>query len=201
MSRKSEQIKKVAIVYIITIIFMILIAIARNYTKFKDPFGGSVFKSKFLGNLTGESGVYSAWPISHFLLYAIIGYISPDLWWLWIAIGIAWELLEYGVGELISRASANDGGLDKVNKTYLKLFIHPNNSQYSGKWVKGCKSDILFNILGLMLGIIIAKITTRLSENYNSAKITYYTSRKKHTGLIDHFKLIHNDEKNDNKGG
>ena len=37
------------------------------------------------------------WGVTHFMLYAVIGFFCPDLFWQTLAMGIGWELYEYEV--------------------------------------------------------------------------------------------------------
>lgn len=145
----NEQVKKATIVYIITIMLTSCIGIIRYLSNF-DIMGWSWFNCKELGNKFGECGEFSAWPFSHFILYLILGYLAPKYWFLLFIIGICWEIIEFSLGKVLNNL------YNKTNKVGNINNIHKN--QYENIWITGMKSDILFNSLGLFMGVIIAKM-------------------------------------------
>lgn len=170
MTSKTKQLKKGALSYAIALFLCSIVAIFRYITSI-DIMSLTVFRSKILGDMTGENGVYSLWPISHFILYLFLGYLAPSWWWLWICIGIGWELFEYGCGQLV-KSLQSKAGTSKLGKRAEKMFM----PQYGDEWVSGTRSDIIFNITGLFIGIMLSKLSSGdCSEEYDtSPKITYY---------------------------
>ena len=152
MVTKNKQIKRAGITYAISFCLVIIISIIRHFTN-KDIMSPTVFKSEWMGSLTGESGVYSLWPISHFVLYVIIGFLAPSWWWLWILIGVLWELFE-SYGLLLTKPAVElVFGKFNTGKKTTRL----SGEQYEDQWVCGKGSDILFNMLGLGVGILLSK--------------------------------------------
>ena len=100
-------------------------------------------------------------------MYLMLGYIAPNYWWLWLLTGISWELLEAIIGRIIqniyNKGLNNDSVVLKDN----------NNLQYTSKWMCGMKSDILFNSMGLLIGLTIAKIANNTTIPQKSYTITY----------------------------
>ncbi len=131
-----------------SVVGIVIVGLIRNKTGF-DPFGKTVIKSKFLGNLFGESENYSGWPISHFVLYLFLGALAPKLWFLWFILGIIWEILEALTGKILKSDSTSKSPVEKIYK------------QYGAEWVAGKSSDVLFNSAGLFVGFLISKIVNR----------------------------------------
>jgi hypothetical protein len=84
----------------------------------------------------------SIWPISHFLLYTILGFVAPDCTGLLFTGGILWEIVEHWVSGFFP-------GLKNLN---LK-------GQYSTRWWGANLWDIPANGLGLLAGVGLKKIT------------------------------------------
>lgn len=130
------------IYFLLAIVSIILISIYLSATPDEriihsqnDPLSKTVF------SMCGEN--FSFWPISHFLLYTIIGYLCPSFWMEATTIGICWELLEYNLGEYTSREQMS-------------------SKQYSGaRWFRSSPYDIIFNTVGLMTGICLNNITKK----------------------------------------
>ena len=141
-----NQLKTGIIVYLVCFVGVVLISIFRWLAK-KDPFDKVIFKSKFLNDICGETNGYSCWPISHFIMYVVLGLVAPDLWYIWLVVGIAWELVEYGGGKWLTSK-----GLQRVVNPTSK---DTEDSQYASEWMGGSISDIIFNTTGLFTGMAI----------------------------------------------
>ena len=151
MGTHKDQLKKGMIANVIAFALCAVVATFRYITGI-DIMSLTVFRSKTLGNLTGEDGTYSFWPISHFVLYVVLGCIAPRWWWLWVCIGLAWELFEYSCGVLVRKLLRGKNTAD-FGKKAEQMFM----PQYSdGEWVTGRKSDIIFNIAGLGFGLVLS---------------------------------------------
>ena len=169
---KKKQLKKGIVVYTVTLCLCAIVAIFR-YVTGKDVMSPTVFKSKILGAMTGEPGVYSIWPISHFVLYVFLGYLAPKWWWLWILVGVSWEIFEYICGLLVRKLQSSDITAT-LGKKAEKMFM----PQYGSEWVSGARSDIIFNIMGLVIGLLLTKICKKDKldpvEDKLKSRITYY---------------------------
>ena len=150
-TKMTSELKKGIRSYFIAFILCSAVAIFR-YIKSIDIMSLTVFESKILGDITGEKGVYSLWPVSHFILYMFLGYLAPSWWLLWICLGILWELFEYGCGQIVKGLQSKGGKIANFGTKARKMIV----MQYEEEWVCGNKSDILFNIVGLVFGIMLA---------------------------------------------
>lgn len=101
-----------------------------------DPLNRKVFSLPCLENCC------SWWPISHFLLYAILGFFFPQCFFLLFLIGIGYELLE-----MI---------LAKIFGSERQPLAEADHVEYSQNWWSGSLKDILFNVLGLVTGVALA---------------------------------------------
>lgn len=90
------------------------------------------------------------WPISHLILYMILGYIYPDYWLQISIMGIIWEFVEFTNGALTDNPiTATEK--DKEKKSGQKRM-------YDKKWMAGNAYDILFNTVGLIIGVNMARL-------------------------------------------
>ena len=87
----------------------------------------------------------SMWPVSHFILFMILGFIFPSCAVPIISIGILWEIFEV----LMSYA-----GTIKRQATR----VTPSNVEYSTNWWAGSFKDIIMNCLGFFVGWLMAKL-------------------------------------------
>ena len=85
----------------------------------------------------------SWWPVSHFILYFILGFLYPDYQFEFIMIGIGWELIEHVSSPISKLMRANNENLTDIEYT---------------SWVSGSFNDIIFNIIGLYTGIILNRL-------------------------------------------
>lgn len=108
-----------------------------------DPMNKIVFNAPILENCC------SWWPISHFILFTIIGFLFPECDLMAIMAGIGWELTEVTVYHAMGaeRQGVKHPGSEKV--------------EYSGSWMQGSFKDIFMNIAGFYVGKTIAKIYGR----------------------------------------
>ena len=155
MALSKQELKRGAVVYAITFALCAIVTVLRYFSSV-DIMSPTVFKSKLLADLMGESAAYSLWPISHFVLYLVLGYVAPHWWWLWFCIGVAWELFEYGCVQLVYNLKSNEG-TSKLGKEAERMFT----PQYGDEWVSGRKSDILFNAGGLIVGVVLSRLCAK----------------------------------------
>jgi hypothetical protein len=118
-----------------------------NHIVFETP------NVKFLENCC------SWWPISHFILFTVIGFLFPECDLMAILAGIGWELAEVGVYYTIGqeRQGVRKPGSGKI--------------EYSGSWVQGSFKDIFMNIAGFYTGKAISIAYERKCENKNETEI------------------------------
>ncbi len=136
--------------YIILLIIPIIIVIYWIYLLWKNKSGintasvnsVAVVNSDILNRKVGDmpylENCCSWWPISHFLLFFILGVLFPHCDVLIIGAGIIWELLEMLMSYFFNR-----------QRQPIKS---ESNVEYSGNWWAGSFKDIVFNIAGFYLG-------------------------------------------------
>ena len=152
-SSRKKQIKYASSAYVISVVAIIVLRIVQKTTG-NDYLENTAFKSKFLAELCGESGNYSWWPITHFILYLVLGILCPDIWLYLFVLGIIWELFEWAGGIFLCK---HDKFSEKiVNKNLMKKI--ESKKQYGEEWVAGKFSDLFFNGAGLALGLGIRKV-------------------------------------------
>jgi hypothetical protein len=168
MNSLRTGLKASAIAIIVIIIFGII-----RHVSGQDLIGGTVFKSKFLGSTFGESGVYSGWPISHLLLHLYLGFYCPDLWWLWLVLGVIWEIVEWAIGKQLQEPQKASKVVSKVGEIFFPQFKKEKDeqeeeeTQYDDAWVRGNLSDIFFNNVGLLAGVVLRNIMDQTYKNKN----------------------------------
>ena len=109
----------------------------------KDPLNIIVSHQTIFEKLFNEK-CCSWWPITHFILYLILGIVAPKHHLLWFFIGIIWELIEFTAGVIFYKKGESD-------------FI-PESKEYGRRWWKGSFKDLVFNGAGLYAGILIRKL-------------------------------------------
>jgi len=148
------------IVYVVTFTLALLVSVYRAITG-KDFMDTTVLTCQSLYNITGEYKCLSWWPISHFIMYVVLGAVAPEYWLLWFCIGIGWELLEWGGGKMLSAA-----GRDNLIRS------RDNQTQYGDNWVAGSVTDVIFNGVGLGIGILLSRMMRKekAQPNHESHK-------------------------------
>ena len=86
----------------------------------------------FLDKKVIEGYELTYWQVTHFVLYMIIGIFCPNRLYLFMLIGILWELIERSYGEFIGQ------------KDY-----------WTSNGIKGQVTDIIINYLGYMVSQLI----------------------------------------------
>lgn len=89
-------------------------------------------------NLPWLENCCSWWPVSHLILFFILGIMFPTCDFLVITAGILWELVEMIISKLLNRPR------QAIRET--------EGIEYSSNWWAGSFKDILFNIVGFYLG-------------------------------------------------
>ena len=91
----------------------------------------------------------SMWPISHFLLYFILGIFFPECGIPLIIFGVAWEGIEILGGTLEAKKRKKRG------------------QQYSEKYWMGSVADLIANPLGFICGYFLQKLLKKNEKNYS----------------------------------
>lgn len=97
--------------------------------------------------IEGDGYRFSYWPVSHFIMYLILGFFFPDCWLLLIILGILWEIIEFVFG-IFERKFASNKQKKKLTKRL----------QYASAWWAPQIGDILFNLAGLSIGLVLHRI-------------------------------------------
>ena len=74
--------------FVLGCFLIVLYSIPYNIYKY-----GGEMPDSLREELAGENFL-SSWRLSHFLLHLIAGLLCPRSWWLWLLMGICWELTE-----------------------------------------------------------------------------------------------------------
>jgi hypothetical protein len=140
MSCKQPIYILLSVAALIFIYFMIMMFIYKDEKIFitKDPLNYKLF------NLNMFENCCSGWPVSHFILFMILGFLYPNCWKIILLLGIIWELIE--VSFYWFRSS--DRQWVRTN----------NNLEYSKNWWAGSYKDIIFNCAGFGVGFLLAKL-------------------------------------------
>jgi len=123
----------VCLILMVTYGLILLLIFPMDQIATQDPMGVTV------------AGPLCWWSISHFIFYFILGLLC---WrhWMWIlAIGILWELFEYGVGVVL------------YSNSLVTQTKHPGKHYYD-RWMTGNPWDIVMNVLGYLSGVLLAKL-------------------------------------------
>jgi multisubunit Na+/H+ antiporter MnhF subunit len=165
--KNKPDLRNGLVVYVITFTLAAIVALYRAFTG-KDFMDTVIFQSQLLYNITGEFKCFSWWPISHFIMYIILGVVAPEYWILWFCTGIGWEILEAGVGKMMS-AAGRDNLLRSLN----------SQTQYGDNWVAGSLTDVVFNSVGLGIGVLLSRMIDKKAEDSTKAyKVSYNLQNK-----------------------
>ena len=84
----------------------------------------------------------SLWPISHFVLFGIYGYIWPHYSWVLFLYGVLWEVLE-GIMNTLETAKGEKVKHQQTRKGDKIEYV---------TWWEASYKDILFNSVGIIVG-------------------------------------------------
>lgn len=104
-----------------------------------DPMNKLVFDIPFFENCC------SWWPISHFIVFFIIGVLYPGCALVALTGGVIWELIEVFFSALQSKP--RQGARSSAGKV-----------QYSENWWAGSIKDIFMNVIGFYLGKLVVTV-------------------------------------------
>lgn len=134
MSPSDECNKPFVILYITAIAILIYYVLMGLYHSppDKDPLNYKALELKWLENCC------SWWPITHFIVFFILGYYYPKCESMLFILGLGWEIFEMTTRYLLNLKSTP--------------VVSEGNIEYSGHWFAGSCKDILFNTVGIVLG-------------------------------------------------
>lgn len=98
---------------------------------------------------------YSFWPISHYIFYTFLGYHYPQFVFIFLIIGIIWEIIEFIAGKVIA-SFIKDHPHHTIANKIAKQFNKLKKIQYTVD-AMGSFSDIIFNAFGLMTGYYMSR--------------------------------------------
>lgn len=148
------------LVIVVFVIILYFIFLSRFFEK-GNPSSNDVLNKKLidLSFLPGMDGCCSFWPISHFILYFILGLLFPDCFVILMLMGVAWEGFEVFADKYFERRKyKNEAG----------------NIQYSDGWWGGSTVDLMMNFLGFVCGWFLAKkLGWKICLKYINQKTKY----------------------------
>lgn len=140
---------------ILLIIFMVIIFyffFLRSSFEEKEIVKNDIFNRKIF-DIPWLENCCSFWPVSHFILFFILGLLFPNCDVPLISLGILWEGFE------MFWAS--------VQGSERQWVMENGNIEYSGNWWAGSAKDILFNIAGFYTGKFVSKsMNKKICFNY-----------------------------------
>jgi len=128
------------------IFLFIVIVICIYWVVLRLAYGDDVinndFMNKMVFSLPGFENCCSWWPISHFILFFIIGLLFPYCGLVAMTGGIIWELIEVFLSTL--QRAPRQG-----------IRTKGGNVQYSQNWWAGSFKDIIANFAGYYTGKLV----------------------------------------------
>jgi len=134
-----------------------------------DLFGGGDIKAKcMVCTEVHYNGYLTNWTLSHFVLFAIVGYMCPKKIYHFILLGILWEICELYL-EYTSQCNHNEMICGMIQcKEYIskenfwKHYLGFENTKLNLFWCSGglvgAIMDILADVLGVYVGKYLASI-------------------------------------------
>jgi len=142
---------------ILSIFIMVIISIIMYYvfyiSKFYDKIGNDILANKF------NHIIYDYWGISHIILFFIVTYLFPNRYIFITICGILWELIEHITRYIVNYIYIKNL-LNNYYHTKLDNYLKKKKKKYmtSDNWWYGRPEDILYNLIGTILALIIKNI-------------------------------------------
>ena len=142
---------------ILSIFIMVIISIIMYYvfyiSKFYDKIGNDILANKF------NHIIYDYWGISHIILFFIVTYLFPNRYFFITICGILWELIEHITRYILNHIYIKNL-LNNYYHTKLENYVKKKKKKYmtSDNWWYGRPEDILYNLIGTILALIIKNI-------------------------------------------
>lgn len=102
-----------------------------------DPLNIQLFSQRFS----------SPWSISHFALFTLVGYLFPNSVWIAFSLGVVWEAIEFAIEQFF---------FYMVPGARQQMQTNIIDKHYRGSWWAMSATDIVFNLMGLITGLLIA---------------------------------------------
>jgi hypothetical protein len=137
---KCSGMYKIFIIIVLLIVFywmFLVVSVGNDNVTTTDILNKKIFDLRVFNELCCGS-----WTISHYILFAIVGYLYPTCDLQAITAGIIWELVEIGFYKV-----AMSEGRQPVRTA--------EGIEYSKSWWNGGIKDIIFNIAGFYTGKVI----------------------------------------------
>lgn len=142
LSRNQTVVALVLVALSIVAYFMCLkMAYGNTQYVYKDPMNVRLFKLPFVENCC------SAWPVSHFLFFFVIGALTVGDDALYIGLGVGWEAFE-------CIANRMQGKGNQALRTTPST--EEPDIEYS-RWWAGSVKDVAFNALGFYAGRLLRR--------------------------------------------
>ena len=121
---------------VITVFFFVFNRFFSDCMVKDDPLNKEIFK---IGSYS-----FSWWPVTHLILFAILGFFYSECWLMIMVLGIVWELFEYSAGWIFPNRR--------------RKFVTGKGVQYNDKWWAPNVFDPIFNAIGFLIGWSLSKL-------------------------------------------
>lgn len=111
--------------------------------------------NRIVVDLSGQR--LSWWRISHFLMYFVLGFLFPQCWLFLVVIGFFWELFEFAVQFFAYQDRHRIDNRDN-DASYRQQQTAAPAIDYDTVWWTGSFQDIVYNLLGLFAGVMLARL-------------------------------------------
>lgn len=134
-------------------IICIILLLTYGFYRCKSPEKEDILEKEYILDLDG-------WSFSHVIFFLIVGYNFPTKKYLIASfiLGIIWELIEL----ILSMMNYQSGDRRSRRERYHSLFNCTNVNTHKneeGKWWYAKWSDLIMNLLGLIIGYFLHKYT------------------------------------------
>lgn len=149
----NHKLKKAITIYVIIFILIILyfgaLLILYGYSDLAEK--DILNKKLTTKSLFGSNGV-SYWGFTHFIMYAILGYMLPTYFIPLTIVGILWEFLETLLGRITMPEVIKKTRKNRVTGDYSPEYLN---------WWSGSVKDVVLNSIGFLFGYILHKIINK----------------------------------------
>ena len=150
-----KDIEKLVTFILLVLLVLIIYSIVIFASKSKEGCYKDILNETYIdAPLFGETSL-AWWSVSHFTLFAILGFYFPNRFAYILAIGVIFEAIE----EMIRQSRLLPAGGDTERK-----------GQYEGEWIRGTFSDIIIDVAGFFVGYNVAKFTHHYRKKSSTNK-------------------------------
>lgn len=133
-----------AALYIVAVILIILYGYFLRKTKTRDILAKRIFHHPICQEIDG-------WSVTHLVFFGLLGLLYPGHYLQFLAVGVAWEVIETGLGQ---------NNIEVSGKRLQLIGEQDEEGNSTGKkdayWY-GKESDVIMDVLGYMLGSFLAE--------------------------------------------